>query len=212
MDFPNSFVSSLRIEAATQKDKTSRQKNSTYHTDGKMEWSQFKYSYDEFVSIFVGNICTPWAEHSLFTGRALNQGCERKSEILEWFGRGNIFFHLCIVVICLQKGLLKLNPQDGNCAGGCQYLNPGSASLLSLTGLLPGQSYEVQVQSETIGLISATLIVTQNLFPGQVEWSQVSTLIDVARFESFCSCLKQLFRFNRKSRKPTFLLIKVDQH
>ena len=73
-------------------------------------------------------------------------------------------------------GHVKPYPPDGNCAGGCQFPNPGTTSLVSLTGLSPGQSYDVSIQAESNGAFSAKLVVTQNLQPGQVEWKQVTNV------------------------------------
>ncbi|XP_075250731.1 uncharacterized protein LOC142342936 [Convolutriloba macropyga] len=78
----------------------------------------------------------------------------------------------------VEKVHVRPDPPEGNCAAGCEYPAPVT-TLILLTQLTPGQHYDVTIQAESNGLMSADTIVSQNLIPGTIAWKQV-----VARTET----------------------------
>ncbi|XP_075258516.1 uncharacterized protein LOC142350551 [Convolutriloba macropyga] len=72
---------------------------------------------------------------------------------------------------------VSLVPAEGNCAAGCSFPAPSTTSV-QLTGLAPGQSYNISLSTESNGKDSEPVIVKQAMDPGQIVAFQSITSSD----------------------------------
>ncbi|XP_075258610.1 uncharacterized protein LOC142350604 isoform X2 [Convolutriloba macropyga] len=77
---------------------------------------------------------------------------------------------------------VSLLPAEGNCAAGCSFPAPYTTSV-QLTGLTPGQNYNISLSTESNGKDSEQVVLYQGMNPGQILQFRAITSSDKVTIE-----------------------------